>query len=77
MAIPKFNLQQSEDEVKEILERHGLRWHKGDEIAADYTEEEKADDWRQWCEFGRVDLMRRIKQPFWVYDLPEGVKKNA
>ena len=78
LAIPKFNLSQSEDEVKAILERNGLRWHAGDEIAADYTEVEIADDWRQWCEFGRADLMWRIKQPFWLYDLPEGVlKKNG
>ena len=35
-------------------------------------------DWHQWCEFGRADLMRRIKKPFWLYDLPEGVlKKNG
>lgn len=73
LAIPKFNLSQSEDEVKAILERHGLRWHAGDEIYADFTDQEREADWHQWCEFGRADLMRRIKQPFWLYDLPEGV----
>ena len=32
-------------------------------------EMEKDDDWRKWCEYGRADLKRRIKQPFWIYDL--------
>jgi len=69
LAIPKFNLAQSEDDVKAILERNGVKWHAGDKIVADYTEEEKDDDWRKWCEYGRADLKRRIKQPFWIYDL--------
>ena len=76
LAIPKFSLSQSEDEVKAILDRHGLRWHSGAEIAADYTEEERSLDWQQWCEFGRTDLQSRIKQPFWIYDVPKGVLKK-
>lgn len=76
LAIPKFNLSQSEDEVKAILERNGLRWHAEDEIYADFTDQEREADWHQWCEFGRADLMSRIKKPFWLYDLPEGVLKE-
>lgn len=69
-AKAKFELPQSIDEIKEILIRNGVRWHSGEEIAAAFSPDVLAEDWKKWTEFGRADLMRRIKKPLWLYDLP-------
>lgn len=74
-AKAKFNLPQSVDEIKAILTRHGIYWHAGETIAAAFKPDVLAEDWKKWTEFGREDLLRRIKQPLWIYDLPASFKK--
>jgi len=71
LAKLKFNLPQSIDEIKAILARHSIYWHAGDAIAAAFKPDVLAEDWKKWMEFGKTDLMHRIKQPLWLCDLPK------
>lgn len=70
LAKAKFDLPQSTDEIKDILSRHGMAWHSGNVIAAAFSPQEMSEDWQKWVDFGRRDLMTRIKQPMRLYDLP-------
>lgn len=50
----------SDDEIKQILKKHNVKWHLDGSIHATLNKEMLAHDCEEWERFGREDLKRRV-----------------